>query len=325
VRNTKQSLITLAFILFSAPVMANHFCGDQDRNGKVQASDALAILKAAVGNTNFCKIKDGPDAGDVDYCACDVNYGVNPDGKITASDALLVLKAAVGQNVTLDCGCTPVTTTTTSTSTSTSTSTTTSSTSTSTTLPPDYYPTVRYLNNTTCGGFSEYNTLEAHDYLYNYDFTSYTGYPSDEQSIYNNILTDFYVDRGYPCSDISGFNGYFDLYDNNNYEIELSYSFFYDEYTLSLYYSNGLLPAGNTRSVKHSEPAIQTLKAKKLTANLETNAKMYVQNTANEAAVRQMLATNPKFKNHRKKVSDKKFLKRVERYNRLYGKTPISR
>ncbi|MBI5506126.1 MAG: endonuclease/exonuclease/phosphatase family protein [Deltaproteobacteria bacterium] len=54
----------------------------------VTASDALRILKAAVGQPVTCE-----------PCVCDANNS----GSITTSDALLVLKFSVGQPVTLNC------------------------------------------------------------------------------------------------------------------------------------------------------------------------------------------------------------------------------
>ncbi len=69
-------------------------CGDpvaitigSDRAGLKTASDALFILRTAVGFES-CPL-----------CVCDVNN----DGKITATDALAALKAAVGQPVSLTC------------------------------------------------------------------------------------------------------------------------------------------------------------------------------------------------------------------------------
>lgn len=66
-------------------------CGDIDDNGKVTASDALAILKAAVG---------GPECDDIG-CFCNVDG----NDKLSAADALLTLKIAVGQPVTAKCDC----------------------------------------------------------------------------------------------------------------------------------------------------------------------------------------------------------------------------
>ncbi|HEY2772412.1 MAG TPA: hypothetical protein VGK20_00035 [Candidatus Binatia bacterium] len=62
-------------------------CGDPTDDGKTTASDALLVLKGAVGSA------DCPDS------ACNVNF----TGGVTASDALIVLKFAVGQSQTLSC------------------------------------------------------------------------------------------------------------------------------------------------------------------------------------------------------------------------------
>jgi hypothetical protein len=62
-------------------------CGDASEDGNLTASDALGILKAAVGSKS-CLI-----------CVCDVDNS----NKVTASDALRTLRFVVGQPVTLDC------------------------------------------------------------------------------------------------------------------------------------------------------------------------------------------------------------------------------
>lgn len=63
-------------------------CGDADLSGKVQASDALRILRHAVGQPVPCPM-----------FVCDVNA----NGVVQASDALKVLNKAVGLPVTLVC------------------------------------------------------------------------------------------------------------------------------------------------------------------------------------------------------------------------------
>jgi hypothetical protein len=62
-------------------------CGDFDNNGKIQTSDALNVLKAAVGQ-KACLL-----------CLCDLDGS----GSLGASDSLVTLKAAVGSNVQLKC------------------------------------------------------------------------------------------------------------------------------------------------------------------------------------------------------------------------------
>ncbi|HEY2772457.1 MAG TPA: dockerin type I domain-containing protein [Candidatus Binatia bacterium] len=66
-------------------------CGDVNGDATVSASDALAILKAAVGGSQ-CQAQP---------CVCDASG----DGRITAADALVVLRFAVHQPVTLSCHC----------------------------------------------------------------------------------------------------------------------------------------------------------------------------------------------------------------------------
>ncbi len=63
-------------------------CGDPANPIGVFASDALWVLKAAVGQPVICEM-----------CSCDVNSS----GAITATDALVVLKFAVGQPITFNC------------------------------------------------------------------------------------------------------------------------------------------------------------------------------------------------------------------------------
>ena len=63
-------------------------CGDTNGNGELEASDAVAIIRAAIGLNPGCTL-----------ASCDVNL----DGKISAGDAILVLTRAVGGDVVLEC------------------------------------------------------------------------------------------------------------------------------------------------------------------------------------------------------------------------------
>jgi cysteine-rich repeat protein len=63
-------------------------CGDANGNGSIQSSDALQILRAAVGTPLVC----APQRCDTDN-----------SGSITSSDALRVLRKSVGQSVALNC------------------------------------------------------------------------------------------------------------------------------------------------------------------------------------------------------------------------------
>lgn len=72
----------------SAECMVDTICGDANLNGGLTASDALQILKKAVGVDVSCPLY-----------VCDTNAS----GKILASDALSVLKKAVGTNIDLAC------------------------------------------------------------------------------------------------------------------------------------------------------------------------------------------------------------------------------
>ena len=62
-------------------------CGDYNEDGVVTASDALSVLRVAVGSVSC------------EACICDVNDA----GGITTTDALFVLRKAVGQNVAMNC------------------------------------------------------------------------------------------------------------------------------------------------------------------------------------------------------------------------------
>lgn len=64
-------------------------CGDAADPSGILASDALAVLRGAVG------------AQSCSECYCDVDHS----GKVVAGDALSVLRSAVGQSVALECPC----------------------------------------------------------------------------------------------------------------------------------------------------------------------------------------------------------------------------
>lgn len=83
-------------LMLAAPTLssaAQGDCGQPNSSGtKPSASDALAILKEAVGQDTAC---------DAEPCICDINSS----GSTTAADALLALKVAVGQDVEFACDC----------------------------------------------------------------------------------------------------------------------------------------------------------------------------------------------------------------------------
>jgi uncharacterized delta-60 repeat protein len=62
-------------------------CGDANGDGMITATDALIVLRAAVGSSTCAP------------CQCDTD----DSGSIAATDALRVLRTAVGQAVTLQC------------------------------------------------------------------------------------------------------------------------------------------------------------------------------------------------------------------------------
>jgi cysteine-rich repeat protein len=67
-------------------------CGDADFDGQIDATDALIVLRIAVGLSENCPLE-----------RCDVSE----DGRITARDALAVLAAAVGLISDLVCDALP--------------------------------------------------------------------------------------------------------------------------------------------------------------------------------------------------------------------------
>lgn len=91
----------------SPALAAAMLCGDRSGDGKISATDALLVLRAAVGLVSC------------DPWICDVNAS----GGVSAADALLILRVAVGLDATLLCPPPPTTTTTSTTSTSTTTTT----------------------------------------------------------------------------------------------------------------------------------------------------------------------------------------------------------
>jgi cysteine-rich repeat protein len=64
-------------------------CGDANGNDSVQSSDALLVLRAAIGQTIACPVT-----------LCDADG----DQVLRASDSLRILRRAVGQSVVMDCG-----------------------------------------------------------------------------------------------------------------------------------------------------------------------------------------------------------------------------
>ena len=83
--------LAIPYLSYTSPlndVNLRRLFGDVDSNGTVQASDALRILRAAVGQAVSCP----PSICDVDA-----------SGRVQSSDSLKALKKAVGQAVTLAC------------------------------------------------------------------------------------------------------------------------------------------------------------------------------------------------------------------------------
>jgi len=85
----------------SVDVTGQEVCADANRDGRVTASDALVILKAAVG------------LGECALTVCDASG----DARLTANDALMTLRFAVGMQIELQCDVNTTTTTSTTTTT----------------------------------------------------------------------------------------------------------------------------------------------------------------------------------------------------------------
>jgi hypothetical protein len=114
-RGLRSRLIATVCLLLAATsaYAAKGDCGQPTSNGAIpKSSDALTILKAAVGQNTSC---------DSSPCVCDVDGS----GAIRVTDGLRTLKAAVGQDVELECECFTSTVSTTSSSTTSTTKTTT--------------------------------------------------------------------------------------------------------------------------------------------------------------------------------------------------------
>lgn len=85
---TTSTTATSTTVSSTTSTLATTPCGDLNGDGKVTASDALAVLQAAVGLSSC------------DPVSCDVDG----NGETSAADALRVLQYAVGDSVTLPCG-----------------------------------------------------------------------------------------------------------------------------------------------------------------------------------------------------------------------------
>jgi sugar lactone lactonase YvrE len=86
--SSSSSTSTLADTTTTTVDPAGTLCGDFDGNGAIRASDALAILRAAVGLIEICPLT---------VCDTDGN------GRLAASDALRALQKAVGLAVAMLC------------------------------------------------------------------------------------------------------------------------------------------------------------------------------------------------------------------------------
>src|SRR5512147_739495 len=82
-------VLALWLAVVAVPGRALAACGDFNGDGSVSATDALGVLRSAVGLVS-CDDED-----------CDIDG----NGSISATDALSTLKAAVGQDVALACPC----------------------------------------------------------------------------------------------------------------------------------------------------------------------------------------------------------------------------
>jgi hypothetical protein len=94
-KSLRQIVLASSFLVLlgSGSAMAVPQCGDIAGNSDgIKSSDALTILKSAVGQATGC---------DANLCRCDVNGS----GTVTTSDALATLKTAVGGAAVAGCKC----------------------------------------------------------------------------------------------------------------------------------------------------------------------------------------------------------------------------
>jgi len=102
-----MGLIALCLLGRSVSLHAQ-VCGDHDGNGVIAATDALLVLKHAVGEPLALLCPPCPTAGTTTTTMPEAALCGDDDGSgaVAATDALLVLKKAVGQEVELQCpGC----------------------------------------------------------------------------------------------------------------------------------------------------------------------------------------------------------------------------
>jgi len=107
-------LLLIPTIIGVVPATAAHaaqstMCGDLDGNGKVAASDALLLLKRAVGQqiSISCPGCASPvseaESSPAAYAQSLMCGDLDGNGKIAASDSLMLLRHAVGQDIPISC------------------------------------------------------------------------------------------------------------------------------------------------------------------------------------------------------------------------------
>lgn len=89
----------MLLVLPGAAAAGPAVCGDVNASGTVTSSDALSVLKKAVGQPVMLACASCPALSVAEPVCGDVNGS----GTVTSSDALSILKKAVGQPVTLAC------------------------------------------------------------------------------------------------------------------------------------------------------------------------------------------------------------------------------
>lgn len=99
-RTPTRLLFSTAFLVLTAIVPAWAWdCGDVDRNGSIASSDALRVLRLAVGIPVSVRCPCAASPATVGTGSAEIGFScgdVNWDAAITASDARILLRISVG-------------------------------------------------------------------------------------------------------------------------------------------------------------------------------------------------------------------------------------
>ncbi|MFT4571907.1 MAG: hypothetical protein ACI8TX_003046 [Hyphomicrobiaceae bacterium] len=91
---TSTSIVSTTSTTTTTTTIETPLCGDADGNGRLSASDALSLLRIAVGQPAVI--------GPLEPCPLE-RCDVDGSGRVTASDALTILRYVVGVSVRLNC------------------------------------------------------------------------------------------------------------------------------------------------------------------------------------------------------------------------------